>query len=150
MRMRLKHRLALCVLAAAPSLPATGLAQAPVTVIVTKSDCTRLVKHLPDPGVAYQPGVDVHGRPVVPADLGGQNNSLPLPETFEIDIEVDLQERFGVPANRGLFDADAQIGKVVVERDGRASFNGAPLHNEAVATLIDACREIYDGRAVER
>lgn len=145
MRMRLTGLLALWALATTPFLPAAGLARTPATVEVTKSDCTRLVKHLPDPGASYRPGVDVHGQPVVPADVGGQS-VLPLPEAFEIDIEVDLQQRFGIPANQELFDADAQIGRVVVERDGRAYFNGVPLHDEAVAALIDRCQEIFYGR----
>lgn len=149
MRTHLARTVALCAFAAASSLAVTGFAQTPVTVTVTKSDCTRLVKHLPDPGVAYEPGVDVRGRPVAPADLGAGGN-LALPEAFELDIEIDLQERFGVPANRALFDADAELGRVVVGRDGRAFFNDAPLHDEAVATLIDRCQDIFYGRPRKR
>ena len=36
---------------------------------ITKSDCIRIVEHHPSAEVAYQPGVDVRGKKVVPADV---------------------------------------------------------------------------------
>ena len=128
----------------ATTLPLAAMAE-PATITITRADCLRLVEHAPAPDVAYQPGVDVRGRPVAPADLGGGTMVVP-PDTIEIDIEVDLVDRFGIPANPDLFDADAQIGTVVVEPDGRATFNGQPLQDEAQFELTRRCQEIFYGR----
>lgn len=120
-------------------------AQGQVTVTVTKSDCARLVKHVPAPDVAYRPGVDARGRPVAPADLEGAVRIAP-PQTIVLELEVDLQDRFGTPANPDLFEADAQIGQVVVRPDGRAYYNGQPLQDEAAFQLTQRCQEIFYGR----
>lgn len=120
-------------------------------VTLTKQDCRRLSVHVPDPGVAYQPGVDVNGRPVTPADLGGAPAQdipeLAIPETVTIEIEVDLQDRFGIPDNANAFKGDAKIGKVEVDRDGRARFNGQPLQDAEQYELTRRCQEILYGRS---
>ncbi len=110
------------------------------TVVITKADCARLVEHVPAPDVAYQPGVDVYGRPVAPAELDG-GVRRPVPETILIDIEIDLLQRFGIPANPALYDADAEVGEVVY-RDGRFTLNGQPLRDEAQAELAARCQRI--------
>ncbi len=110
------------------------------TVAVTRADCARLVEHVPGPDVAYRPGVDVYGREVAPADLGGAPR-IELPEAILIDIEIDLLQRFGIPANPALYDADAEVGEVAY-RDGRFTFNGQPLQDEAQAELAARCQEI--------
>ncbi len=110
------------------------------TVTITKADCARLVAHVPGPDVAYRPGVDVYGREVAPANLGGAPR-IETPETILIDIEIDLQARFGTPENEVLFDPDAEVGEVAY-RDGRFTFNGQPLLDEAQAELAARCQEI--------
>ena len=115
----------------------------PTTVTITRAGCLRLVEHVPD--VEYQAGVDVRGRTVAPADLNG-GTTLAVPDTIEIEIEVDLFDRFGIPADPDLFEADAQIGTAVVEPDGRAFFNGQPLQDEAQFELTRRCQEIFYGR----
>ena len=127
-----------------PAVTGAALAEGRV-VTLTKQDCRRLSVHVPDPGVAYRPGVDVNGRPVTPADLGGAP-PLAIPETVTIEIEVDLQDRFGIPADANSFKGDAQIGTVEVDRDGRARFNGQPLQDEAQFELARRCQEILYGR----
>ncbi len=133
------RRSIIAYLAAALFLLAAALVAAPAaahekaTVAITRADCARLVAHVPGPDVAYQPGVDVYGRAVAPADLGGPPR-VELPETVLIDIEVDLLARFGIPANEVLFDPDAEVGEVVY-RDGRFTFNGQPLQDLAQAEL---------------
>ena len=57
------------------------------TLVVSRQDCQRLVRHVPAADVAYQPGVDVQGRPVAPADLGG-GLDLGLPESYSFDVEI--------------------------------------------------------------
>ena len=111
-----------------------------VEVAITRADCARLVAHVPDRDVAYQPGVDVYGRDVAPADLGGAPR-IELPETILIDIEIDLLQRFGIPADPTLYDPDAEVGEVVY-KDGRFTFNGQLLQDEAQAELAARCQEI--------
>jgi hypothetical protein len=109
-----------------------------VIVTISKADCDRLVEHRPAPDVAYQPGVDVNGLPVVPADLNG-GIQIAVPETIRIPITVDLFNRFGIPANPDSFEAEAEVG-VVTYRDGRATFNGQPLQDDAAAELSVLCQ----------
>ncbi len=51
--------------------------------------CNQLVKHTPDADVAYQPGVDVNGNKVAPADLPGQPQ-MALPQKIQIPLTVNL------------------------------------------------------------
>ncbi len=113
-------------------------------VTIARADCARLVEHVPAPDVAYRPGVDAYGRAVAPADLNGAVQ-IPVPETLHIPIEIDLLARFGIPANPALYDADIPLGEVVY-RNGRLSFNGQPLQDEASAELTRRCQEIMYGK----
>src|SRR5271168_4053724 len=63
--------------AAPPAAPAAaapgglaGLVQPDGRIVITRDMCNQAsVQYQPAPDVAYQPGVDVYGRPVAPADL---------------------------------------------------------------------------------
>ena len=114
------------------------------TVNITEADCAALVRHVAEPGVAYEPGVDVNGRPVVPADLGDRPE-IKLPEEIVIAITVDIDKRFDIPKTPDLFRPEAYIGTVIVKRDGRAYFNGQPLTSEESHALAVACQK--QGRA---
>ncbi len=113
-------------------------------VAITRADCARLVEHVPAPDVAYRPGVDAYGREVAPADLNG-GAQIQVPETLHIPIEIDLQERFGIPANPALYQSDIPIGQVVYQ-NGRLSLNGRPLQDDAAAELTKACQKIIYGK----
>lgn len=101
-------RLGFALLAACLCVQAeTGLAE-PARVTVTRADCQRLVQHIPDAGVAYQPGVDVGGRPVAPADLGG-GIDLGLPETYSFDVDIQpiaFAQRRQIAADRAALARD--------------------------------------------
>ena len=125
-------------------------AQAPY-VTITDADCKRLARHIPDADVTYQPGVDVRGKAVAPADLGandpGGTPDIILPRAVLIPIEVDLFDRFGIPPGGANFDADAFIGEVTVDlATGEAYFNGQPLQSEAEAELAVRCQRIIRNR----
>ena len=49
----------------------------------------------------YTPGATADGRAVAPANLGGSGNSVKPSTEFSIDINIDLQHRLGLPANKG-------------------------------------------------
>lgn len=114
------------------------------TITVTKADCARLVKHVPAPGTTYEPGVDVRGEPVAPADLDG-GGAIELPAAVTIPIEVDLFDRLNLPPDR-RYEGDARVGTVRVDLEsGRARFNGQPLTSEAQAELARKCQRAARG-----
>lgn len=119
-------------------------AGAPDTVVIDHAACRALVRHEPAADAAYQPGVDVHGRPVVEADL----NAAPIrpPETVTFHITVDVAQYAGIPVPAGT-EAQAAIGEVTVAPDGRMTFNSTPVAGEAEAALIALCREQLDKKA---
>ncbi len=117
------------------------------TLEVTVEECRRLSRHIPDADVAYQPGVDVRGRAVAPTDLanGAYGNAIKTPETIVIPIEVELFERFGIPANPALFEADAQVGEVIYD-NGKLTYNGQRLADGARDEIALYCREVLEVR----
>lgn len=134
-------RLALLLgLLAGPAAAADTLQIGGETITISRTDCLEIVKHVPAPDVAYQPGVDVRGKPVVPADVGG-SPAIKVPENFTIDITVKLDERFGMPATPDLYKPEANIGVVTVEGD-KAYFNGQPLATESINELAEICRKL--------
>ena len=108
-------------------LGAPAMAQETLRLAVTPDVCDRLVVHRPDDDVAYQPGVDVEGRPVAPADLPGTVR-LAMPETITIPVTVDVIERFGLPFDPGAVEADGLIGTLTLRGD-LLTFNGQPLYD---------------------
>jgi hypothetical protein len=121
------------------ALPA-GAAEAYLTL--SEADCDRLARHYPSADATYQPGRDVRGRAVAPADLNS-GGGLVLPEAVVIPIQIELFERYGLPANQANFKGDAYIGEVVVDvASGRAIFNGQPLQSEDEAELAALCQRI--------
>jgi hypothetical protein len=133
------------VLAALWAFPAVAQAPqgkpqpAPNSVLLKRSDCTRLTAHVPSVDATYQPGVDVHGRAVAPADLAG-TPQIAMPEDITINITVELQQRFGIPVTSNLYKPEAGIGTVVVKPDGSATFNGQPLTNQEQSALAFLCQ----------
>jgi hypothetical protein len=135
---------------------ALALAATPVAaggyVTLSENDCARLARHYPAPpnstgDVTYQPGRDVRGKAVAPADLD-PGSGLILPDAVIIPIELDLFERYGIPANSANFKGDVFIGEVVVEvATGRALFNGQPLQGDAEAELAARCQTILRDKA---
>ena len=131
--MRIIGSIALVLVAVVWAAPASA------EIAISRKDCQRLVNHEPAPDVTYQPGVDVHGRPVVPADLGG-GQQIQLPDVIYIPIEVLIQDKYGIPANSVLYDATALVGVVSV-RGNQVYFEGQPLTDPEIVALEEACRD---------
>jgi len=121
------------------TLSITWAAPASAEIAISRKDCQRLVNHEPAPDVTYQPGVDVHGRPVAPADLGG-GQQIQLPDVIYIPIEVLIQDKYGIPANSVLYDATALVGVVSV-RGNQVYFEDQPLTDPEIVALEEACRD---------
>jgi hypothetical protein len=131
--MRIIGSIALVLVAVVWAAPASA------EIAISRKDCQRLVNHEPAPDVTYQPGVDVHGRPVVPADLGG-GQQIQLPDVIYIPIEVLIQDKYGIPANSVLYDATALVGVVSV-RGNQVYFEDQPLTDPEIVALEEACRD---------
>jgi hypothetical protein len=104
--------------------------------------CRALVKHVPAADVAYQPGVDVHGKPVVPADVPG-SPPMQLPDQIKIPLTLNLAKTLNLntaayPANQLGSGSEAQLGTLTVEGD-RVSFNGQPISDTQQDRLAVLC-----------
>jgi len=104
-------------------------------VILTPEYCAQMVEAQPAPGVAYQSGVDVYGRPVAPADAPGSGlNGMPV----GTNILLDPARRVGAPGVR----QETFVGTVTVDSSGRAMMNGRPLDGPQPGSLAAACAEL--------
>jgi hypothetical protein len=111
------------------------------TIAIARSDCELAVRYVAPSGANYQPGVDVNGRLVVPADLDGDHR-LQLPDSIPVVITEDVRERFRVSHHSPLFDADAVVGIVELRlSDRRLTFNGAELSDPEANALAAMCRD---------
>ena len=117
--------------------PCAAAAQARVTI--DTANCQLLMRHAMAPDVTYRPGVDVQGRAVVPADLPS-DSSLNLPRDIPINLEIPVSTLLGRNSPYLTRDAKIQVGRVVVQQDGRVLFNGQPVTDEGRNQLIAACR----------
>ena len=120
--------------------PSLGLAD---ELRISRADCSRLVVHEPAPDVAYQPGVDVRGRPVMPADLSS-SPQIKLPDSIVIRLDYDaLKGRSGGLAKgaTNAMEGNTNLGTLTF-RQGRAYFNDEPLHGWEQEILLDACRKL--------
>ena len=114
----------------------------PEELLVTRDTCNFMTVHEPDAGVAYQPGVDVHGKPVVPADMSPYA-PVTVPQDFAIDIQVILSERLGIPADSSDYRPEAHLGYVEY-KDGKFFYEGQPLADPEYHAVLEACRKYRD------
>lgn len=89
--------------------------------------CRIIDNHVPQSDVAYQPGIDVYGNAVVPADINF--NAFQVPNVIKVPLNIDLAERMNLLVD-GL-DLEAPLGMVEIYQDGRVRYNdqdwGAPM-----------------------
>jgi hypothetical protein len=86
--------------------------------------CDRTYIHTPTPDVAYQPGVDAQGNPVVPADINP--SPISVPSHIEVPLTVDLATRLSLPTPEGVKMEDV-LGALKLHKDGKVEFNGVDL-----------------------
>lgn len=138
-------------------LPGAALAQNQA-LSISVTDCQRIVSHKPSADVEYRPGVDVHGKAVVPADLGG-GYGMTLPESIDIQIGVDLADRLALRDNRNKgkgpdpvrkvmpFAGYAPLGTLSV-RGNDLYWNDQRLQPQDEALLASACRQGFDAKGI--
>lgn len=91
--------------------------------------CSLMTTHRPAAGVNYRPGVDVRGRPVVPADLDAPVTPA-IPDVMRVPLTIDLAQRFHGNLPAGM-EMDAAVGMLDIHRDGRVTYNGRDLTDRA-------------------
>ncbi len=136
----------LAVLAIASAAGAAdGQVSGSTTIYVTKADCDLLVQHTPQPGVAYQPGVDVHGKYVAPADLPSSAPNLALPSKLSFDVRINpLDYGGGATSPQASKFANTQVPVAHVDVDlmtGKVRLNGQPLDGAENEAILAACRK---------
>jgi len=104
-----------------------ALVAAPRTIVSEQGECRLVPIHKPDADVAYQPGVDVNGKAVAPADLPG-SGGITLPNDITIGLRVPLADILGADTPPFLGDAGIDVGQVTVDRlTGALFYNGQRL-----------------------
>jgi len=141
---RLLIVVAALVVCGGPALAQQDAASQPVRIVITKTDCSRLIRHVPAPDVAYQPGVDAKGRAVAPADMPGSGaDAIPglLPDVLEIPLTIKPMQG-ATYAKRGSGDSQATLGTVRYDMNkGTFTFNDRPLTSPEQEELSRACQK---------
>ena len=119
-----------------------GIASAEdIRMEVSRMDCERIIKYTADPDVTYKPGVDVHGKPVAPADLNG--SQIQVPDQIYIDLSLpfkDLLKNY----NPNLKNAEVYVGTVEYDiASGKLLFNGQELADPVENAIARECRKRY-------
>lgn len=147
MRIHASCRIVIYILFLAAAVPAA--AYAAETAAVDPALCQALVKHTPSADATYQPGVDVNGKPVAPADLPGAPQ-MKLPDRLEIPLTLSLAKVLNLntsqyPYNQLGTGTEAQLGLLTVEGD-RVLFNGKPISDTQQDNLAVLCMKAKDAK----
>ncbi|MGE3770760.1 MAG: hypothetical protein AB7G06_07390 [Bdellovibrionales bacterium] len=116
-------------------------AQAAEMLEIDKAACRLVTQHQPDASVAYQPGVDVHGNAVAPADLTPPRPTIG--DHITIPLTVDIAQQFGLPLGAAI-GSEATVAVITVD-NGKAYLNGLPLDGEDEQNLAVLCLEANAG-----
>jgi hypothetical protein len=124
-----KNILCLNLLAALVALPVQA-----AELRMDRTVCEYVTKHVPDADVDYQPGVDVSGKRVAPADLNsGQQKQIE--DQFVIRLTNDAARVWGLNLPRTfegrgrgtpMVEAEGNVGFVTL-KNGKAYLNDQPL-----------------------
>ena len=132
--MRYLH-LGFCTVLAAIAVPAASYAE---TVRISRTDCQHLIEHKARGDVAFQPGVDVRGRQVVPAEgPDAPDMGVLVPEM--LDFSIALNPLRGGAARFG----ETSLGVGVIRFDmteRQATLDGVPLTRGDTRKLLEECR----------
>ncbi|MCE7886002.1 MAG: hypothetical protein DYH13_00660 [Alphaproteobacteria bacterium PRO2] len=96
--------------------------------VSTRTLCQMLPQYQADPSVNYTPGVDVHGKPVVPGDVNKvlRNNF----DAVEIPVEMNLLHNLNVNAPAGT-EIKPTVAVLKVYGDGRVKYNEQDVTQQA-------------------
>jgi len=110
------------------------------TVRLTRADCRYVMRHHPAADVEYKPGVDVYGREVAPADVGGGIDYGA--ERFTLNLTFDVFEAYGITPP--IAGGEGNVGIGTLRFDGnKVWFNGQRLNDSEADGLVVLCRDHY-------
>jgi hypothetical protein len=109
---------------------------------VDPAACRNFVNYTMPPGVNYQPGVDVHGHYVAPADVDSGGPSI-VPQTINIPLTVSLAKVLNLNTAQYPYSqlgpgTEGTLGVLSVEGNN-VTFNGKPLSNAQQGRLAALC-----------
>lgn len=90
--------------------------------------------HAPNANAEYQPGVDVDGNAVTPADIGVTLGTSIYP--LRIPLEMDLLQHFNLDVPYGII-TDADVAGVMVHEDGFITYNGHDISSKVETFCIE-------------
>ena len=136
-----------------PAFIAALVASGPIEaalITVTSDDCAAITAHEPADDVAYEPGVDVNGDAVAPADLNASGGIDYNTDDIVISIGNPLVATAGVVGDEtafvaaggriDTFGADSSVGSITL-RDGEVYFNGQRITDNERRAIALACAE---------
>ena len=93
------------------------------SIAVEKILCKPAMIHTPSSDVAYQPGVDVNGNPVAPADINAAPQIMNSTYT-EVPLNIDLAKKLHLAQPAVM---ESNFGNLKVYNDGRVLYNGQDI-----------------------
>lgn len=100
------------------------------SIAVEKLICSKI--YVPATGVAspnYQPGVDVNGNAVAPADISAP--AIAMPDYIEVPMTIDLAKKMGsLPTGAEM---PMPVANIKLYKDGRVEYNGQDMTSNAVS-----------------
>ena len=117
---------------------------------VEKGVCRYVTRHVPDADVEYKPGVDVHGKKVVPADIDPPID-YHLEDSFYLRLTTDAVKAFGIKVpeirsevpdsnpNSKDVTSETTFGYITLKH-GKAYLNNRPLDPDAQRQLALLCK----------
>lgn len=128
-----------------PFSPAMAAGEEAAVVVTDAATCRRLVARAGVAPADHQPGVDVHGRAVVPADLPPSGGGSPgLANDIAVDLRMTLSELLGSRTPARLGQSVTHVGKLTIDpASGRTLINGEPLSGRVTDVddaMLKACR----------
>lgn len=85
----------------------------------------------------YVDGVDVHGKKIMPADIGSSPSSI-LPDPIIIPINLDLAALYGLDLSLPL-ELKPDIATVKIYQDGHITYND----NDIASNVAFACEKYH-------
>lgn len=103
-----------------------------------KMPCPDIVVNKQISGAEYQAGIDVHGKPVAPADLKSAFKDLNYPIRIPVELDVINFLDLNVPGALTLGQAQGVVPAYFdVFEDGRVEFNGQDISSSVAQSCDD-------------
>lgn len=108
--------------------------------------CRTVAKHKPADNVIYQPGVDVRGKAVVPADVN--ETKMKMPDVVKVPLTIDLARRVSSLTGQNV-QMETNLGMLDIHMDGRVMY-GDQDWTEEVMTLCGYSHAVVTETIVEK